>query len=67
MSDDEFDFNDDSDYSGNIYSEPDEDDPDEDFEDPGYGEDPGPSKEANHEEDYPYEMLSTEQIGQVSH
>jgi len=60
MSDDEFDFNDDSDYSGNIYSEP-EDEPD-DFEDPGYGEEPGPSKEANADDDYPFEVLSTEHI-----
>ena len=62
MSDEEFDFDDcDSDYSGNISLESD-DEPNVDFEDPGYGEEPGPSKEASHEDDYPSEVLSTEQI-----
>jgi len=61
MSDDEFDFND-SDYSGNISLESD-DDPNDDFEDPGYGEESGPSREgASHEDDYPFEVLSTEHI-----
>ena len=61
MSDDEFDFND-SDYSGNISLESD-DEVNDDFEDPGYGEEPGPSREgASHEDDYPFEVLSTEHI-----
>ena len=65
MSDDEF-FYDDSD-SGNVSPEPDQDDEDDlDYGvDLGLGDEPGSSRSDQRgcgEEDYPYEVLSTERI-----